>query len=181
MPEVNPAPATLPRRLPAEAIGTGLLVTVVVGSGIAAQRLSPGDPGFAVAGEQHRDGVRVGGADPGNRPGVRGAHFNPVVTAADWLLGRRAGTGISGVHVAPYVAAQTFGAVVGALMANAMFDLPVVEISTTDRASTGHGIGEVVATVGLALVIALFPSDPATGDQAVTIHPSTTPATQETR
>ena len=87
---------------------------------------------------------------------VSGAQFNPVVTAADWLLGRRTGTGIGGVHVAPYIGAQTVGAVAGALLANAMFDLPLVEISGTDRAGTGHGIGESVATAGLVALIFLL-------------------------
>ena len=78
------------------------------------------------------------------------------VTGVDWVLGRRAGTGISGVHVAPYIAAQTIGAVAGAILANAMFELPLVEISTNDRASTGHGIGEIVATAGLVALIFLL-------------------------
>jgi hypothetical protein len=87
---------------------------------------------------------------------VSGAHFNPVVSAADWLLGRRTNTGIAGVHVMPYFAAQTVGAVAGALLANAIFDLPVVEISSTDRACTGHGIGKIAATAGLVALIFLL-------------------------
>ncbi len=84
---------------------------------------------------------------------VSGAHFNPVVTAVDWLLGRRTATGIGGVHVAPYIAAQTLGAIGGASLANAMFNLPTFQISTTGRADTGHGIGEIVATAGLVALI----------------------------
>ena len=156
MSDVNPAPVTLPRRVLAEALGTGLLVTVVVGSGIAAQRLSPGNTGLQLL--ENSTATVFGLAVLILMFGpVSGAHFNPVVTAADWLLGRRADTGISGVHVAPYMAAaQTIGAVLGAMLANAMFDLPLAEISGTDRATAGHGIGEVVATAGLIALIFLL-------------------------
>ena len=155
MPEVNPAPVALPRRLLAEAIGTGLLVTVVVGSGIAAQQLSPGNTGLQLL--ENSTATVFGLAVLILMFGpVSGAHFNPVVTTADWLLGRRTNTGIAGVHVAPYIAVQTIGAVAGAMLAHAMFELPIVEISGTDRASTGHGIGEIVATAGLVALIFLL-------------------------
>ena len=139
----------------AEADGTGLLVTVVVGSGIAAQQLSPGNTGLQLL--ENSTATVFGLAVLILMFGpVSGAHFNPVVTAADWLLGRRAGTGISGVHVAPYITVQTIGAIAGDMLANAMFDLPIVEISGTDRAGTGHGIGEIVATAGLVALIFLL-------------------------
>jgi len=155
MSEVNPASVTLPRRLLAEVIGTGLLVSVVVGSGIAAQQLSPGNTGLQLL--ENSTATVFGLAVLILMFGpVSGAHFNPVVTAADWLLGRRTTTGIAGVHIAPYIAAQTIGAVAGAILANAMFDLPLVEISGTDRAGTGHGIGEIVATAGLVALIFLL-------------------------
>ena len=155
MSDVNPAPTTLPRRLLAEAVGTGLLVTVVVGSGIAAQQLSPGNTGLQLL--ENSTATVFGLAVLILMFGpVSGAHFNPVVTAADWLLGRRTSTGIAGAHVTPYIAAQSIGAVAGAMVANAMFDLPVVEISGTDRSGTGHGIGEVVATAGLVALIFLL-------------------------
>ena len=141
MSEVNPSPITLPRRLLAEIIGTALLVTVVVGSGIAAQQLSPGNTGLQLMENSTATALGLAVLILMFGP-VSGAHFNPVVTGVDWVLNRRAGTGISGVHFAPYIAAQTIGAVTGAILANAMFDLPPVEISTTDRASTGHGVGE---------------------------------------
>src|SRR5580765_2944218 len=100
MPEVNPPSMTLPRRLLAEAVGTGLLVTVVVGSGIAAQQLSPGNTGLQLL--ENSTATVFGLAVLILMFGpVSGAHFNPVVTAADWLLGRRTNTGISGAHVAP--------------------------------------------------------------------------------
>src|SRR6478609_7139645 len=126
MSDVKPTPVTLPRRLLAEAIGTGLLVTVVVGSGIAAQQLSPGNTGLQLL--ENSTATVFGLAVLILMFGpVSGAHFNPVVTAADWLLGRRARAGINGVHVVPYITAQTIGAVAGAMLANAMFDLPIVE------------------------------------------------------
>jgi len=72
---------------------------------------------------------------------VSGAHFNPVVSAADWLLGRRAGTGISVGHVAFYTVAQITGCTLGAILANSMFDRQVFEIATKDRITTGHLVG----------------------------------------
>ena len=148
-------PVPLPRRLLAEFTGTALLVTVVVGSGIAAQRLSPNDVGLQLL--ENSTATVFGLAvlillfGP-----VSGAHFNPVVSAADWLLGRRAGTGISASHVASYTVAQITGGVVGAVLANVMFDRRVFEIATKDRITTGHLVGEVVATAGLiALIFAL--------------------------
>ena len=84
---------------------------------------------------------------------VSGAHFNPAVSAADWLLGRRAGTGLTGREAVAYIAAQVVGGVAGAVLANAMFDLPAGQISTKDRLTVGHGLGEIVATAGLVLLI----------------------------
>src|SRR6478735_5589989 len=101
MPEVNPPSMTLHRRLVAEAVGTGLLVTVVVGSGIAAQQLSPGNTGLQLLETSTATVFGLAVLILMFGP-VSGAHFNPVVTVVDWLLGRRRGTGISGAHVAPY-------------------------------------------------------------------------------
>ena len=152
MSHVNPP---LGRRLLAEAVGTALLVTVVVGSGIAAARLSPDDVGLQLL--QNSTATVLGLAvlillfGP-----VSGAHFNPVVSAADWLLGRAGGTGLPGSDVAAYVVAQSVGAVAGALLANGMYGLDVVQVSTHDRVSAGVLVGEVVATAGLiALVFTL--------------------------
>jgi glycerol uptake facilitator-like aquaporin len=142
----------LPRRLVAEGVGTALLVTVVVGSGIAAQRLSPDDVGLQLL--QNSTATVLGLAvlilvfGP-----VSGAHFNPVVSAVDWFLGRGTGAGLSGRDLPAYTAAQVFGAIAGAVLANAMYALPVVEISTKDRASWSVGLAEVVATAGLIAVI----------------------------
>jgi hypothetical protein len=86
---------------------------------------------------------------------VSGAHFNPVVSGADWLLGRRVGTGLPGRDFVGYTLVQTAGAVGGALLANLMFDLPT-RLSDKDRSDWHLWIGEVVATAGLvALIFAL--------------------------
>jgi glycerol uptake facilitator-like aquaporin len=135
------------RRASAEAVGTGLLVATVIGSGIAAQRFSPDDTGLQLLENAIATGavlvaliLALGS--------ISGAHFNPVVTLADRLLGGM-GTAESGV----YVLAQVVGACVGAIVANLMFDLPAVTISTHDRSSSGVLLGEVVATFGLLVVI----------------------------
>ena len=145
----------MPRRLLAEFVGTALLVTVVVGSGIAAAQLSPDDVGLQLL--ENSTATVFGLAvlillfGP-----VSGAHFNPVVTAADWLLGRQAGTGMTAQHVAAYAAVQIAGGIAGAVLANVMFDRRVFELATKERITTGHLVGEVVATAGLiALIFAL--------------------------
>ncbi|MGQ4614416.1 aquaporin [Nocardia sp. R7R-8] len=142
----------LARRLLAEFLGTALLVAVVVGSGIAAQQLSPDDIGVQLL--ENSTATVLGLAvlillfGP-----VSGAHFNPVVSVVDWLLGRRHGAGLRGRDLPAYIAAQTTGAVVGAVLANVMFDRPAMQISTHHRVSTGHVIAEVVATAGLIAVV----------------------------
>lgn len=140
------------RRLLAEFVGTGLLVTVVIGSGIAAAQLSPNDVGLQLLENSIATAFGLAVLILLFGP-VSGAHFNPVVSAADWLLGRRAGTGMAGGHVLAYTVAQASGGVVGALLANVMFDRRVLEISTKDRVTTGHLVGEVVASAGLIAVI----------------------------
>jgi glycerol uptake facilitator-like aquaporin len=143
------------RPLLAEFVGTALLVTVVIGSGIAAAQLSPHDVGLQLLENSIATALGLAVLILLFGP-VSGAHFNPVVTAADWLLGRRAQTGISGAEVVGYAAAQTLGGIAGAVLANVMFDRAVVEISTKHRLTTGHLVGEVVATAGLiALIFAL--------------------------
>ena len=144
--------AGLPRRLLAEFVGTALLVTVVVGSGIAAAQLSPDDVGLQLL--ENSTATVFGLAVLILMFGpVSGAHLNPVVTAADWLLGRRTGTGIDGRDASAYAAVQTVGAVVGAWLANLMFDRQVFEFSSKDRITVGHLVGEVVATAGLIALI----------------------------
>ncbi len=139
------------RRAIAELLGTGLLVSIVVGSGIAAQQLSPGDIGLQLL--QNSTATVLGLTVLILMLGpVSGAHFNPVVSLADWILGRRRGTGLSLPEVGTYVAAQTVGAISGSVIANAMFEVTHA-ISVKDRATPGHLLGEVVATAGLILLI----------------------------
>jgi glycerol uptake facilitator-like aquaporin len=145
----------LPRRLLAEFAGTALLLTVVVGSGIAAAQLSPHDVGLQLLENSTATAFGLGVLILLFGP-VSGAHFNPVVTAADWLLGRRAGTGITGSDLVAYSLTQIVGGIAGTLLANVMFDRRVLEFSTKNRTTTGHLVGEVVATAGLiALIFAL--------------------------
>jgi glycerol uptake facilitator-like aquaporin len=140
------------RPLLAELIGTALLVTVVVGSGITAARLSPTDSGLQLL--ENSTATVFGLAVLILMFGpVSGGHFNPVISGVDWLLTRQRGNGVSAARVASYAAAQLVGAILGALLANIMFDLPAVEISGKDRIGLGHGLGEVVATAGLVLLV----------------------------
>lgn len=140
------------RRAVAEGLGTGLLVAVVVGSGIAAQRLSPGDVGLQLLENGLATALGLAVLIAVFSP-VSGAHLNPVVTLADVVHARRSGgPALGGRGVAVYLAAQTAGAVGGAVLANAMFGVGQ-GLSTTVRAGTGTLVGEVVATAGLVLVI----------------------------
>jgi glycerol uptake facilitator-like aquaporin len=142
----------LSRRLLGETLGTALLVSVVVGSGIAAQQLSPGQPGLQLLENSTATVLGLGVLVLLFAP-VSGAHFNPLVSAADWMLGRRSGTGLSGVDVAAYTLAQTGGAIAGAVLANAMFDLDPLQVSHAGRITSGHLISEIVATAGLITLI----------------------------
>ena len=135
------------RRASAEAIGTALLVAVVVGSGIAAQRLSPDNTGLQLLENSLATGAGLAALILALGP-VSGAHFNPVVTLADRVYRR-----IETTTACWYVAAQVVGACIGCMIANLMFDLPAVELSTHDRVSAGTGLAEVVATFGLLLTI----------------------------
>jgi glycerol uptake facilitator-like aquaporin len=143
--------ATLSRRLVAEFLGTGLLVAVVVGSGIAAQTLSR-DVGLELLENALVTAAGLAVLILIFGP-ISGAHFNPVVSLGDWVLGRRHKTGLSTHELLAYVAAQVPGAIAGAVLADAMFAKPLIHWSTHLR-SAGHlWIGEVVATAGLLLVI----------------------------
>ncbi len=144
--------SSLGRRAAAEAIGTALLVAVVVGSGIQATELTH-DTGVQLLANSLATvfglGVLILLLGP-----VSGAHFNPVVTLAAWLTGRRDPYGGLALRdVVAYVPAQATGAIGGAVLADAMFAEPLVKFSTHDR-SAGHLLlGEVVATAGLILLI----------------------------
>ena len=151
MSDVKPEPPLF-RRLVAELLGTGLLVTVMVGSGIAAQTLSPSDVGVQLLENSLATMLGLAVLILVFGP-VSGAHFNPVVSVVDWLLGRRDGTGLSAPEVVAYGFAQVAGGILGAVLANVRFDLPAAQMATTDRVSMGHGVGEVVATTGLVLLI----------------------------
>jgi glycerol uptake facilitator-like aquaporin len=156
-PSVRPAPGATPPRNPlvaraaAELIGTALLVTVVVGSGIQATELTK-DVGLQLLANSTATvfglGVLILLLGP-----VSGAHFNPVVTLAEWWTARRGGAGVTLREVAVYLPAQIVGAIAGAILADAMFGEPLVKWSTHDR-SAGHLLlGEILATAGLILLI----------------------------
>ncbi|QYX80347.1 aquaporin [Streptomyces akebiae] len=153
----QPAPGATPPRRPlaaraaAELVGTAALVAVVIGSGIQATELTK-DVGVQLLANSLATvfglGVLILLLGP-----VSGAHFNPVVTLAEWWTGRRGGAGVTIREAAVYVPAQIAGAIAGAILADAMFGEPLVEWSTHDR-SAGHLLlGEVVATAGLILLI----------------------------
>jgi glycerol uptake facilitator-like aquaporin len=148
----------LARRLLAELLGTALLVAVVVGSGIAAQQLSAGNVGLQLLENSTATVLGLTVLILMFGP-VSGAHFNPVVSLADWFLGRRTEQGLSLREVGAYSVAQVVGAVAGSVLANAMYDVGT-SISSTDRDTTGHLLAEVVATTFLiALIFALARSD----------------------
>ena len=139
--------APLARKALAEFIGTALLVAGVVGSGIAASELSPGDVGLQLL-ENSAATVGILVAIILALGPVSGAHFNPVVTLADRWFG-----GVTTREVLAYLPAQLAGACLGSLGANVMFAREAVELSTKQRASGAHLVAEVVATYGLLLVI----------------------------
>ena len=137
----------LSRRLVAEGLGTAFLIIAVIGSGIMASRLSPSDVGLQLL----ENAAATAGALIGlilMFGAVSGAHFNPVVTLVDRLLGT-----ITTRDAGLYVIAQTIGGCIGAVIANLMFSLPAVEWSTHARSSGALWLSEVVATIGLLLVI----------------------------
>lgn len=144
--------APLARWLLAEFLGTGLLVTAVVGSGIMATRLTPGDTGLRLLENSITTAMALGVLILALGP-ISGAHFNPVVSAADWWLGRRNRTGITTTDLGGYVLAQVTGGIAGSVLANLMFALPAVAWSHTHRAAGHLWLGELVATTGLILLI----------------------------
>ena len=137
---------SLGRRCLAEGLGTALLVAAVIGSGIAAQRLSPNDVGLQLLENSLITGAGLVALILALQP--ISAAFNPVVTLVERAFG--ALTTTAAVVV---VAAQVVGGAVGAVIANLMFELPAVALSTHVRSSAGLWLGEVVATLGLVLVI----------------------------
>lgn len=145
------APVTNAQRLFGELLGTALLLAVVIGSGLMAERLSGGNVAVALLANTL---ATVGGLyilievfGP-----VSGAHFNPAVSLAMALRGELPWTRLAG-----YVPAQLLGAALGAVLAHAMFDLPLLQVSAKLRTGTGQWIAEAVATAGLLLVILRAP------------------------
>ena len=135
------------RRAAAEAVGTAMLVLAVIGSGIAASRLSPGDVGLQLLENALATAAALVAVILTIGP-VSGAHLNPVVTLADRVLG-----GLTTTEAIAYGCAQAIGGAVGAVVANLMFSLPAIELSTRTRSSGGLWVGESVATFGLLLVV----------------------------
>ena len=145
------APVSNAQRLFGELLGTALLLAVVIGSGLMAERLSGGNVAVALLANTL---ATVGGLyilievfGP-----VSGAHFNPAVSLAMALRGELPWTRLAG-----YVPAQLLGAALGAVLAHAMFDLPLLQVSARLRTGTGQWIAEAVATAGLMLVILRAP------------------------
>ena len=137
---------TLVRRATAELVGTAFLLMAVIGSGIAASRLSPGDQGLQLLENALVTGAALTALILALQP--VSAAFNPVVTLVERAFGL-----VTSLDVLVLVGAQVVGACVGAVVANLMFGLDAVSRSTTERTGGGLLLGEVVATFGLLIVI----------------------------
>ncbi|NYJ03182.1 glycerol uptake facilitator-like aquaporin [Nocardioides thalensis] len=144
--EPLPASATLAQRVVAELVGTAFLVAAVIGSGIAATRLSPDDVGLQLLENSLVTGAALVALILALQP--VSAAFNPVVTVVERAFGL-----IGTTTAAALIAAQVIGGVLGAVLANLMFDLSPVSIATTDRTGSHLWLAEVVATLGLVLVV----------------------------
>jgi len=143
---VSATPTGLSRRVTAEAVGTAFLVMAVVGSGIAAQRLSPDDVGLQLLENSLVTGAALVALILALQP--VSASFNPVVTALERLLGT-----ITTREAVLSVVAQVVGGAAGCVLANLMFDLDAVSVSGHHRATSGTLLAEVVATAGLVVVV----------------------------
>jgi arsenate reductase len=137
----------LPRRLLAELLGSAFLAALVIGSGIAAQNLSPGNTGLQLFENAAATAAGLFAIILMFGP-VSGGHFNPVVSFVDAHYG-----GISRRDALAYLPAQVIGCILGAIAANVMFSLSAISISTHHRASPAHAFSEIIATAGLILVI----------------------------
>jgi glycerol uptake facilitator-like aquaporin len=142
-----PREAPLSRRLLAEFLGSAFLAAAVIGSGIAAANLSPGDTGLQLFENAAATAAGLFTIILMFGP-VSGGHFNPVVSLVDASFG-----GLRWRHALAYIPAQVAGCIAGAVTANAMFALSAISISDKHRASEAHLFAEVVATLGLLLVI----------------------------
>jgi len=141
------APVLLWRRLTAEFLGSAFLAAAVIGSGIAAQRLSPGQTGLQLFENAAATAAGLFAIILMFGP-VSGGHFNPVVSFVDAAFG-----GLRWREAAAYLPAQVAGCIAGAVAANLMFALPAATISAKHRGSAAHFLSEVIATLGLLLVI----------------------------
>ena len=139
--------ATLARRLLAEFLGSAFLAAAVIGSGIAAANLSPADAGLQLFENAAATAAGLFTIILMFGP-VSGGHFNPVVSLLDSAFG-----GLKWRDAAAYIPAQVLGCISGAVLANGMYALSAISISTKHRASEAHLLAEVVATLGLLLVI----------------------------
>jgi arsenate reductase len=144
---VNSSPIALWRRLTAEFLGSAFLAAIVIGSGIAAQKLSPGDTGLELLENSAATAAGLFAIILMFGP-VSGAHFNPVVSFADAAFG-----GLSWRDAVAYLPVQVAGCITGAVAANLMFAQAAVSISAKHRATGAHALSEVIATAGLILVI----------------------------
>jgi arsenate reductase len=135
------------RRLLAELLGSAFLAAVVIGSGIAAQRLSPGQTGLELLENAAATAAGLFAIILMFGP-VSGGHFNPVVSFADAAFG-----GLSWREATAYLPVQVAGCTGGTITANLMFALPAVTISAKHRASPPHFLSEIIATLGLIVVI----------------------------
>lgn len=140
-------PDPLPRRLFAEGLGTAFLLATVIGSGIMAERLAGGNVAIALLGNTLPTGAILAVLILIFGP-VSGAHFNPAVSIAFAL--RRV---LPARELAPYVVAQIAGGLAGAIVAHAMFELPLLQISAHARTGPAQWLAESVATFGLLLTI----------------------------
>ena len=140
---------TIGRAVAAEAVGTGLLLAIVVGSGIMGERLAEGNAAVALLANSIATGAGLYVLIVIFGP-ISGAHFNPIVSAVSVWEGQ-----LQPRRFAGYLVAQLCGAFVGVVAAHAMFGLPILQVSTHVRPTLGEGLGEVIATFGLVLVILL--------------------------
>lgn len=144
---MNPTRLILARKLTAEALGTALLIIAVVGSGIMAQRLSPDDVGLQLLENAAATAGALIGLILMFGP-ISGAHFNPAVTLSFRYFGHH-----TNAETGAYICAQIIGGCAGAVLANLMFDLQAINVSTKVRSSGALWLSEVVATAGLLLLI----------------------------
>jgi glycerol uptake facilitator-like aquaporin len=140
---------TIVRAAAAEAIGTALLLAIVVGSGIMAERLAQGNAAVALLANSIATGAGLYALIVMLGP-ISGAHFNPIVSGVGVCE-----RSISAKRCIAYVLAQISGAFAGVAAAHLMFSMPIFQVSAHMRPTLGEGFGEMIATFGLILIISL--------------------------